>query len=122
MTVLSRLRFWLQRVLGREQLDRDMQDEMQLHIDLFEADLRGRGVTPDDARRQARAAFGSIEARKDEARTVLGLRWIDEVRADTGYALRLLRRSPAFTVVAIVSLGLGIGANTAIFNLIDTVL
>ena len=122
MNVFARLRFWIQRVLGREQLDRDMHDEMQLHIDLFEADLRARGVSAAEARRQARAAFGSIEAKKDEAREVLGLRWLDEVRADAGYALRLMRRSPGFTAIAVLSLGLGIGANSAIFNLIDTIL
>src|SRR5262245_51267085 len=102
MNVFSRLRLWIQRVLGREQLDRDMHDEMQLHIDLCEADLRARGVGGEEARRQARAAFGSIEAKKDEARAVLGLRWLDEVRADAGYALRLLRRSPAFTAIAVL--------------------
>lgn len=122
MNAFSHLRAWLQRVLGRDQLERDLQDEMQLHIDLLEADLRARGVSDAEARRQSRAAFGSLEAKKDEARTVLGLRWLDEVRADIGYALRLLRRSPGFTAIAMLSLGLGIGANTAIFNLIDTIL
>ena len=98
MNAFSRLRQWIQQAFGRDQLDRDMQDEMQLHIDLFESDLRARGVSPGDARRQALAAFGSVEAKKDEARTVLGLRWLDEVRADTGYALRLLRDSRGFDV------------------------
>jgi len=122
MNAFSRLRIWVQRVCGREQLDRDLHDEMQLHIDLYEADLRERGIPADEAHRRARAAFGSTLARREEVRQVLGLQLIDELRSDVVYACRLLRRSPMFATVAILSLGLGIGANAAIFNLIDTVL
>jgi predicted permease len=99
-----------------------MQDEMRTHVELYEADLRRRGVPDAEARRRAAAEFGSVDARKDECRDAVGLRLIDELRADVSYAVRLLRRSPAFAVTALLSLGLGIGANTAIFSLIDTVL
>jgi predicted permease len=95
---------------------------MQLHIDLAAADLRERGVAADEAHRRARAAFGSVLATRDEVRQVLGVQLLDEFRADVIYACRVLRRSPMFAAVAILSLGLGIGANAAIFNLIDTVL
>ena len=99
-----------------------MQDEMRIDLELYQADLRRRGVPEEEARRRAFAEFGSVDARKEECRDAVGLRLVDELRGDVSYAFRLLRRSPAFTLVALLSLGLGICANTAIFSLIDAVM
>jgi predicted permease len=122
MTLFARVRSWLAGILRRDTLERDMDEELRFHIETYAADLVNAGIPHDEAQRRARAEFGGVEARKDDCREARGLRLIDEVRADARYALRQLRRAPMFTLVAILSLGLGIGANTAIFSLMEQAL
>src|SRR5690349_3287882 len=122
MTLYARLRSWLTGLLHRSTLEREMDEELRFHIDTHAADLIRAGIPPDEARRQARVELGGVEARKDDLREARGLRLIDEIRGDSRYALRQLRRAPMFALVAILSLGIGIGANTAIFSLMEQAL
>ena len=99
----------------------DLDDEIRAHIDLLAADYERQGMSPADARLAARRAFGGVEPMKERYRDRRGLRWLDDLRQDVRYAIRGFSRSPGFTLVAVVVVALGVGANTAIFSLFDAV-
>uniref|UniRef100_Q01NG5 Permease n=1 Tax=Solibacter usitatus (strain Ellin6076) TaxID=234267 RepID=Q01NG5_SOLUE len=106
----------------RRKFERDMETELAFHIDAYIEDLVRSGLDPREAARRARLEFGAMDAAKDDCRRVSGFHWIDELRADLRYTLRTFRRNPGYASIAILSLALGIGANTAIFGLVDAVL
>jgi predicted permease len=106
----------------RRRMESEMDAELRFHIESRAGDLVKQGVPREEAYRRARIEFGGIEGRKEECRESLGLRLWDELRADCRYALRMMRHNPGFTAIAVISLGLGIGANTAIFTLAKEVL
>ncbi|MEO8504409.1 MAG: ABC transporter permease [Acidobacteriota bacterium] len=116
------LRSTLRHVFDRSRLEREMEVELQFHIDAYAEDLVRQGMPPTEALRRARIEFGGVEGRKEECRQSVGLRLWDEARADLRYGARVLRQNPAFTAVAVLSLALGIGANTAIYTLAREIL
>ncbi|HEY2905982.1 MAG TPA: ABC transporter permease [Vicinamibacterales bacterium] len=113
---------WLNRWWRRDQLDRQLDAELRFHVDEETARLQAAGATPEDARRLALASFGGLEPIKEAARDVRGTRWLEDAMHDLRYAARTMRRHPAFAIAAIASLAIGIGANTAIFGVVDALL
>jgi hypothetical protein len=120
--MLSDLRYRLRAIFRREAMERELAQELQLHVEREAAKLAAAGVPREEALRRARAAMGGIEQITEECRDARGISTFETTLRDFQYSVRQLRRNPGFACVVVVSLALGIGANTAIFTLIDAVL
>src|SRR4051812_22247767 len=110
------------RIWRRGEFEDDMDGELRFHIESYVSDLLRSGLNREEAQRRARIEFGAMEAKKDECRQAWGLQRLDELRADLRLTFRTIRRNPGFAAIAILSLSLGIGANTAIFGVFDAVM
>ena len=106
----------------RARLENDLDRELRHHFDRRVEDLRAEGRREDDARKQAAIEMGGIEQVQEDVRETWTLRWLDDAARDARYAARSLARSPGFTITAVASLAIGIGASAAIFSLLDQVL
>jgi len=121
MRWIANLAFRLQAILATAKLERELDEEMAFHLEMEARKLIQRGMTEEEAWRQARRSFGSMLRNKESARQAWGVGLVEDLRADARHTLRGFKRSPAFAAVAIFTLGLGIGGTTAIFSVVNGV-
>jgi hypothetical protein len=119
------LREWSHRLFGallQRRRDSDLEQELRLHRELAAEDAQRRGLNPTDSARAARLKAGGTSQAMDALRDQRGVPWLDDLARDVSHGLRTLRRTPVFTAVALLTLALGIGANTAIFSIVNGVI
>jgi predicted permease len=118
----SKLRLRVRSLFRSSHVERELDEELRYHLEHLVDDHVAAGLSPSEARYEALREMGAIDQRKEECRDARGLALVDSLRQDVTYALRALRKNPGFSTVAILSLAIGIGANTTIFTFVNGVL
>jgi predicted permease len=122
MNLAGEFRRRLTMLLRRGRFQRELDEEMRLHLELRRQQQIASGLTPEAAHRSAQRRFGNVTRIKEKSHMAWGWDWLETFLQDAGYGLRSMLRTPAITVVALTSLALGIGANTAIFSFLDAMM